>query len=212
MKRGCIFNFISFLATDKGANGKLRDGRDYLSKQVIDICSGYGKEVIGVSSANAQLTICRELNLLPLLILGVLKTEAFNDTSAIPTDIRSQSAILLRTLPTDAWLRLVHPNFYSIYNMPQLAGTIDSATGKCIMPPAHNLSSEKLESHGCYLIENGQQILLWIGKGAVPQLCKDLLGVTSIQEVKSGQVIFICLPLTVKLTIEQHIRYPCCPR
>ncbi|CAO3606653.1 unnamed protein product [Mucor hiemalis] len=203
---------ICHQATDKGANGKLRDGRDYLSKQVIDICSGYGKEVIGVSSANAQLTICRELNLLPLLILGVLKTEAFNDTSAIPTDIRSQSAILLRTLPTDAWLRLVHPNFYSIYNMPQLAGTIDSATGKCVMPPTHNLSSEKLESHGCYLIENGQQILLWIGKGAVPQLCKDLLGVTSIQEVKSGQVIFICLPLTVKLTIEQHIRYPCCPR
>lgn len=182
---------ICHQATDKGANGKLRDGREYLSKQVVDVCSGYAKEVIGVSSANSQLTVCRELNVLPLLILGVLKTEAFNDASAIPADIRAQSALLLRTLPTDAWLQLVHPNFYSIYNMPQLAGTIDNTTGKCVMPPALNLSSEKLESHGCYLIENSQQILLWIGKGAVPQLCKDLLGVTSIQEVKSGQVAML---------------------
>lgn len=168
----------------------MRDGRDHLSKQVVDICSAYGKEVIGVSSANAQLTVCRELNLLPLLILGVLKSEAFNDAGIIPADIRAHSAILLRTLPTTSWLQLVHPNFYSIHNMPQLAGTTDSS-GKFIMPPVSNLSSEKLEPHGCYLLEDGQQILLWIGKGAVSQLCKDLLGVTSVQEIKSGQVTFL---------------------
>lgn len=175
-------------ATDKGATSKLRDGRDHLSKQVIDICSAYSKEVIGMNSAaNTQLTVCKELNLLPLLVLGSLKSHAFNDNSSIPMDIRAQSAILLRTLPTEAWLELIHPNFYSIHNMPQLAGTLDT-TNKVLMPPRMNLSSEKLEAHGCYLLENGQDIYLWIGKQAVPQLCKDLLGVTSINEVKSGQV------------------------
>ena len=144
--------------------------------------------MIGVSSANAQLTVCRELNLLPLLVLGILKSHAFNDAGTINADIRAQSAILLRTLPTEYWLRLVHPNFYSIHNMPQSAGTIDANSGRCLLPPSFNLSSEKLESHGCYLLENGQQILLWIGKGAVPQLCKDLLGVNSVNEVTSGQV------------------------
>jgi protein transport protein SEC24 len=38
------------------------------------------------------------------------------------------------------------------------------------------------------VVENGQNIFIWIGKQAVPQLCKDLLGAPSIQEVKSGQV------------------------
>jgi protein transport protein SEC24 len=56
------------------------------------------------------------------------------------------------------------------------------------MPPTMNLSSEKLEPHGCYLVENGHEILLWIGKNAVPLLCKDLLGVSSVQEIQSGQV------------------------
>lgn len=56
-----------------------------------------------------------------------------------------------------------------------------------------NLSSEKLEPHGCYLIENGQSIYIWIGKSAVPALCKDLLNVSNINEIQSGQVIYyIC--------------------
>lgn len=186
-------------AIDKGANGKLRDGRDHLSKGVTDICSGYGREVLGMNTSNAQLTICRELDLLPLLVLGILKSCAFND-AAVPGDLRSQTAILLRTLPSDAWLQLVHPNFYSLHNMPQVAGT--TVQGHFMMPPAHNLSSEKLEVHGCYLLENGQDIYVWIGKQAVPQLCKDLLGANSIAEVKSGQVPM--LPLT-KSAISERV-------
>lgn len=187
-------------AIDKGANSKLRDGRDHLSKGVTDICASYGTEVLGLTnSSNAQLTMGRELALLPLLILGILKTGAFND-AAVPSDLRSQFAILLRTLPTDAWLQLVHPNFYSLHNMPQVSGT--TVDGRFMMPPPHNLSSEKLEAHGCYLIENGQDIYIWIGKQAVPQLCKDLLGANSIVEVKSGQVPM--LPLT-KSAISERV-------
>ncbi|KAI7898044.1 Sec23/Sec24 trunk domain-containing protein [Cokeromyces recurvatus] len=177
-------------ALDKGANSKLRDARDYLSKSTIDIFVAYSKEVMGISSANAQLTVCRPLSLLPLLILGILKSEAFND-APILADTRSQSAILLRTLPTRVWTRYVHPNFYSLHNMPQMAGILDNQTGQITMPPETHLSSEKLETHGCYLLENGQAIYIWIGKNAVPQLCKDLLGVASIADVKSGQIIML---------------------
>ncbi|GAA5801836.1 hypothetical protein HPULCUR_007291 [Helicostylum pulchrum] len=188
-------------AIDKGVNGKLRDGREHLSKGVTDIFVAYGSEVMGVSSSNAQLTVCRELDLLALLGLSILKSEAFNDASTIPADIRSQSAILLRTLPIDSWKKFVHPNFYSIHNMPQAAGTLDS-NGKCIMPPATSLTAEKLEAHGCYLLEDGQNIYIWIGKHAVPQLCKDLLSVNSVQEIKSGPVPM--LP-TLKSPISERV-------
>lgn len=66
------------------------------------------------------------------------------------------------------------------------------------MPPPINLSSEKLERHGCYLVENGQRILIWIGREAVPQLCSDLLNVSQVSEIKSGQV-------NLQITISQHI-------
>lgn len=56
------------------------------------------------------------------------------------------------------------------------------------MPPRMNLTSEKFERHGCYLIHDSQRIYIWIGKDAVPQLCNDLLGVPNIAQVQSGQV------------------------
>lgn len=60
--------------------------------------------------------------------------------------------------------------------------------GQFIMPPALNLSSEKLERYGAYLLENGQDMFLWLGKDVVPQLCMDLLGAPNIEAVKTGLV------------------------
>jgi protein transport protein SEC24 len=56
------------------------------------------------------------------------------------------------------------------------------------MPPALNLTSEKLERYGAYLLENGQDMILWLGKDCVPQLCMDLLGAPNIDAVKTGMV------------------------
>lgn len=56
------------------------------------------------------------------------------------------------------------------------------------MPTKLNLSSERLDRHGCYLIENGHRILIWIGREAVPKLCQDLLNVSKVNEIRSGQV------------------------
>ncbi|KAI8642127.1 Sec23/Sec24 trunk domain-containing protein [Parasitella parasitica] len=179
---------MAYQALDKAVTLKIRDGKEYLVHKTMAICNAYSKEVIGVaSSKSAQLNVCRSLSLLPVMVLALLKSEAFNDTGIVPTNIATQSGILLRTLPTSLWSRYVYPRLYSLHNMPINAGTFDSDE-RCIMPPSVNLSSEKLERHGCYLVENGQRILIWIGKEAIPQLCSDLLNVQQVSQVKSGQV------------------------
>ncbi|KAI8084946.1 uncharacterized protein BX664DRAFT_338161 [Halteromyces radiatus] len=187
---------------DKAATNKLREGRELLWKSAADICGAYGKEVMGSSAGASQLMMCREISLLPLLILSLLKTETFNDAPTIPVDVRTQTTLLLRTLPMASWLNFIHSNFYALHSMPPQAGTIDPQTEKCIMPTKMNLTSEKLESHGCYLIENGQRLFIWIGKSAVPPLCMDLLNVPNINEVKSGQIKQ--LPV-LKSTISQRV-------
>lgn len=42
------------------------------------------------------------------------------------------------------------------------------------MPPALPLSSERLERHGLFLIEDAQTMFLWVGRDAVPQLIMDV--------------------------------------
>lgn len=54
---------------------KLKDAREFLAKQMVEISAAYGREVMGsVASGAARLSLCRNLALLPFVILGVLKT------------------------------------------------------------------------------------------------------------------------------------------
>ncbi|KAG0170858.1 COPII subunit [Apophysomyces sp. BC1034] len=190
--QGAIARALCHQAIDKAATRKLREARNFLSEQTAAVCSAYNLHVLGKQSpAMSNLSICRNLSLLPLLVLGLLKNETFQDAQGIPMDLRSQAAVLLRTLPMSSWLHFIHPNFYSLHNMPQQAGMTDAATGNFVMPPRLHLSSENLEPHGCYLVENNQKIYIWVGKSAVPPLCKDLFGVANIGQVKSGPIAML---------------------
>lgn len=81
----------------------------------------------------------------------------------------------------------MHPKFYSLHNMPENCGTI--GTNGIEMPLAMNLSSERLERGGLFMLDDSQNIFLWVGRDAVPQLCMDLFGVPSYESIRGGKVI-----------------------
>ncbi|KAI9484105.1 MAG: Sec23/Sec24 trunk domain-containing protein [Benjaminiella poitrasii] len=184
-----IAKAISCRAIDKAITSRIKAGREYLIQQITDICRSYGKEVIGITATtkNIHLSLSSSLSILPVLILGLLKSEAFNDMLIAPKNMSSQSTILLKTLPMNIWTRYAYPVLYSLHNMPAQAGTMNYQS-TIIMPPRLNLSHGKLEHHGCYLVENGQHIILCIGKHAVPQLCLDLLNMPNVGKVQSCQI------------------------
>lgn len=57
-----------------------------------------------------------------------------------------------------------------------------------ILPPPLPLTSERLERHGLYLIEDGQTIFLWVGRDAVPQLMIDVFDLPSYDVLRPGKV------------------------
>ena len=57
-----------------------------------------------------------------------------------------------------------------------------------IMPPSLPLTSERLERHGLYLIEDGQTMFLWVGRDAVPQLIMDVFNLQSYEVLRGGKV------------------------
>lgn len=84
-------------------------------------------------------------------------------------------------------MQYIHPKFYSLHDMPDSCGLPDSTTGEIVLPPAMNLSSERLAPYGCYLIDDSQVQFLWIGAQAVPQLIQDVFGLPSVEHVKVGK-------------------------
>lgn len=60
------------------------------------------------------------------------------------------------------------------------------------MPPALPLSSEYLERHGLFLIDDGLTIFLWVGRDAVPQLMLDVFDLPAYDALRGGKVRSNC--------------------
>jgi protein transport protein SEC24 len=59
------------------------------------------------------------------------------------------------------------------------------------MPPPLPLTSERLERHGLFLIEDGQTIFLWVGRDAVPQLIIDVFDLPNYETLRGGKVFVL---------------------
>jgi protein transport protein SEC24 len=73
--------------------------------------------------------------------------------------------------------------------MPDSAGIPDPTTNEVVLPPAQNLSSERLAPYGLYLIDDGQTQFLWLGRDAVPALVQDVFGAEDKTLVVQGKTI-----------------------
>ncbi|KAF9346231.1 COPII subunit [Mortierella sp. AD094] len=181
-----IATLLANKAVERGMNSKLDDARDALTNKCVDILGVYKTHMTASSSgATPNLQISDNLKLLPLLILGMLKHVALRGGSQIPTDLRSYAMHLFSTLPSQCLIPYIHPRFYSLHNMPENCGTIGD--NGIEMPMPMNLSSERLERGGLFMLEDSQNIFLWIGRDAVPQLCMDLFGVPNYESIRGGK-------------------------
>jgi protein transport protein SEC24 len=54
-------------------------------------------------------------------------------------------------------------------------------------PPRLNLSSEKLDRAGIFIIENGFEIFLWVGRAVAPELLNAVFGQPSLDMVSFGK-------------------------
>ncbi|KAI9316076.1 Sec23/Sec24 trunk domain-containing protein [Dichotomocladium elegans] len=192
-----VVAYLANKAVERGLTTKLEDARDAVVNKVVDILGVYKSQVLGVGkgSSSPQLFAPEHLRLLPALALALIKHDALRSTSIIPSDHRSNAMNLIRTMPLQLLIPYIYPNLYALHAMPPDAGEI-SEHG-VVLPPRMNLTMERLETHGCYLLENGQTIFIWVGRGAVPQLCLDLFGVKSYNEIPSGKYTFPTLETAI---------------
>ncbi|KAF7726762.1 COPII subunit [Apophysomyces ossiformis] len=197
-----IIAYLANKGVERALTSKLDDARDAITNKVVDLLGVYKTHVLGSGQGSTpQLNVPDNLKLLPALALALIKHDALRQTSQIPTDLRSNAMNLLRTMPLQLLIPFLYPKFYSLHNMPAEAGEI-SENG-VIFPPTLNLTAEKLEPHGCYLLETGQNMYIWVGRGVVPQLCVDLFDVKSYDGLRAGKITLPVLetPLNRKVNL-----------
>ncbi|VUC23646.1 unnamed protein product [Clonostachys rosea] len=181
-----ITTYFTHKAVERVLGNGLDAARDAIQSKITELLQVFKKE-LGGGSMGGGIQFPANMRALPILFLGLMKHVGLRKSSQIPTDIRSASLCLLSTLPAPLLMRYIYPRLYSLHDMPDNAGTPDEETGQIVLPPALNLSSEKLVSYGLYLIDDGQTQFLWIGRDTVPQLIADVFGVQDRKEIAVGK-------------------------
>ncbi|KAJ9665203.1 COPII subunit [Coniosporium apollinis] len=194
--------YFSHKAVERALGSGLDAARDALQAKLIEILQTYKKELGGGNMGGGGLQLPSNLRALPVLFLGLIKNIGLRKSSQIPSDLRAAALALLSTLPLPLMIQYIYPKFYSLHDMPDNAGVPDPQTGEIMLPPAMNLSSERIVPHGLYLIDDGVNQFLWVGRDAVPALLLDVFGIEDKNLLKQGKT----LPPVVESDFNERIR------
>ncbi|XVF39318.1 hypothetical protein PTKIN_Ptkin01aG0025000 [Pterospermum kingtungense] len=154
--------------------------REQVTNLCINILLSYRKFCATVSSSG-QLILPEALKLLPLYTLALIKSTGLRNDGRI--DDRSFWFNYVSSLSTPLAVPLVYPRMFAIHDLNSKEGD-ESA-----LPPIIPLSSEHVSDDGIYLLENGEDALIYLGSSVDSSILQQLFGFTSVNEVPTQFVM-----------------------
>jgi protein transport protein SEC24 len=130
------------------------------------------------------------LQLLPLYAMSMQKNLAVRGGTDVRTDERAFFQALVMNMGIEESKVFIYPRMFSIHDMAIDAGTScdnvddDAPTAgpdRVRLPAILNLSHERLTSEGMFLLENGYDLFLWIGRNVSPAIINTLFGVNTLE-------------------------------
>ncbi|PFH31291.1 putative transport protein Sec24 [Besnoitia besnoiti] len=192
-------------AIDQSLRSKIADGRAFLQTSCAQLLSvlhsvgsspqvaasglyslpslqHYGAAVTAAGNPSSG-ALMEAGRLVALLLLGALKSTSFRPVKEVTTDQRVYSWGRLLSLPVDMICAYLHPRMLPLHNLEAMGGNPEQVLdGKedIILPPQLRLTAEEMTQDGAYLLENGEEMLLWIGRSISPHWLSTVFGVQSL--------------------------------
>lgn len=129
---------------------------------------------------------------LPLYTLAMMKNVAFRGGTDVHPDERMQAHFLVQNMYVDASMTYMVPKLFAIHSMDSRAGLATDEGGvgrnRIRLPPTVRLSVESLSSDGVFLLDNGVEMFLWVGRTADMSVVASLFGVHTLEDMDVQQV------------------------
>ncbi|TMX00005.1 hypothetical protein EJD97_001551 [Solanum chilense] len=154
--------------------------REHVTNHCINIIYSYRKFCATVSSSG-HLILADALKLLPLYTLALIKSTGLRTDG--PTDTRSFWINYVSPLSISLAIPWVHPRLIAIHELNT------KENEESLIPPPIPLSSEYINDNGIYLLENGEDCLIYVGNSADPGVMYQLLGISSVEQVPAQFVL-----------------------
>ncbi|KAK3376684.1 hypothetical protein B0T24DRAFT_225825 [Lasiosphaeria ovina] len=165
-------------------SSNLKDIRLGLTEKTIDVLAGYRRNFLSQSHPPGQLVMPERLKEFSMYMLSMIKSRAFKGGNET-TDRRVHELRLIRSMGALELSLYLYPRMIPVHNLEPEDGFPDEKTGHLKMPPSIRTSFSRVEPGGVYLVDNGQQCLLWFHAQTSPNLIADLFGEdkTSLQSL-----------------------------
>ncbi|VFQ80673.1 unnamed protein product [Cuscuta campestris] len=154
--------------------------REQVTTRCINILYSYRKYCATVSSSG-QLILPEALKLLPLYTLALVKSTGLKTDGRI--DDRSFWINFVSPLSAPLAIPFVSPRLIAVHDLK-----LKEADAPLI-PASIPLSSEHISDSGIYVLENGEDCLIYVGGSADPDIMRQLLGFSSIEEMPAHFVL-----------------------
>ncbi|XP_038651792.1 protein transport protein Sec24A isoform X1 [Scyliorhinus canicula] len=170
---------LASMAVDRSISSSLSDARDALVNAVIDSLSTYRTAVLSQQQQQQPGVMApSSLQLFPLYVLALLKQKAFRTGTSTRLDDRVFSMCEVKYQPVSYLVLMIHPNLYRIDNLSD-EGSININDKTIPQPPILQLSVEKLNRDGAFLMDAGTMLYLWVGKKCCPNFVSQVLGASN---------------------------------
>ncbi|CAO2841330.1 unnamed protein product [Amaranthus hypochondriacus] len=150
--------------------------REQVTNHCVNILHSYRKFCSNLSASSAgQLILPEALKLLPLYTLALIKSIRLRNDGRV--DDRSFWLNYASSVSTSLAVPLVYPRMFSVHDL------VSRESDSSIIPFVIPLSSEHVNDEGIYLLENGEDALVYVGNSVDPSILQSVFGTTSIDEV-----------------------------
>ncbi|KAG0229526.1 COPII coat Sec23p-Sfb3p heterodimer component [Actinomortierella wolfii] len=178
-------NFLSKGAVAQALSRPMNEVRDALTEKCVKILSAYRKNCAS-STAPGQLILPESFKLFPLYALAMLKSKPLRSGKGINSDMRVHQMRMLKSMGVSESIVFFYPRMFQVHGMTSEMGMLDH-TGKVRLPPLVRVSYARLNPQGAYLLENGQNAWLWLGRECDSQFLQDVFGVSALEQVDITQ-------------------------
>eukprot|EP00970_Alexandrium_tamarense_P007425 scaffold1361_cov269-Alexandrium_tamarense.AAC.5 len=200
---------------DIGIKSNLDNARQKLQQVCADVIraskegdkprtiSGYAAPPMGQHQQqggqdDGEKPVPENLKLLPLYTLALMKNVALRGGTDVHPDERVHAMHRLTNMWVADSKHYVYPRMFSLHDMSPNAGLPSNTDedddekvagiDRIELPRVLNLTIDRLASNGIFLLDNGVDMFLWVGRSSDPALLNSLFGTNSLEGIDMSQI------------------------
>ncbi|CAD0198408.1 unnamed protein product [Chrysodeixis includens] len=180
----CIIGLLSKMAVDRCMTASMGEAREAVMNVAVDALSAFRlSQNLPAGAMSSSLHAPMSLRLLPLYLLALLKKKAFRTGTSTRLDDRVADMCALKLAPLPQLLRAAYPDLYPLHALhdylPRDEPGEDQEGSDAPDPPRLQLTAERINMNGAYLLDDGESMIMYVCQGVSPAFLSETFGVTA---------------------------------